>query len=171
VKHKGVEDFVDAAERVLEQNPKARFLVMGRFDESNAFHQRLRRKAEEVGGSRVVFTGYVQDIERAYAALDIYVVPSRHKEALGNVNLEAMAAGLPVIATDRGGIPETIIDGETGYLVEAERPSALATRILQLIEDESLRCQMGDNARRHVEENFRLSKTVSEVEQILLHAE
>jgi glycosyltransferase involved in cell wall biosynthesis len=170
VKHKGVEDFVEAAGQVLGQDPEVRFLIMGRFDESNSFHQHLRKRAGEVGGNRIVFTGYVHEIARAYTALDIFVVPSRHKEALGNINLEAMAAGVPVIATERGGIPETIVDGKTGYLVAAECPSALADRVLRVAENKSLRHQLGKAARQHVKENFRLSKTVSEIEEILLHA-
>jgi glycosyltransferase involved in cell wall biosynthesis len=170
IERKGIDDFIKAAGQVLDRNPAVRFVVMGRFDEADPYHRQLRASADKKGGDRIVFTGYMDEIERAYAALDVHVVPSRMEEPCGNVNLEAMAAGVPVISTDRGGNPELIVQGETGYLVEGESPSALATRILQLTDDESLRDQMGKNARQHVRENFRLSKTVSDVEQILLHA-
>lgn len=170
IERKGIDDFISAAGQVLDRNPEARFVIMGRFDDTDPYHRQLQANAEKKGSDRIVFTGYVDEIERAYAALDIHVVPSRMEEPCGNVNLEAMAAGVPVIATDRGGNPELIVQGECGYLVEGESPSALATRILQLTEDASLRDQMAKNARQHVRKNFCLSNTVSEVEQILLHA-
>ena len=86
-------------------------------------------------------------------AFDIVAVPS-HMEPLGNATLEAMAAGKPVVGTRIGGIPEMVVDGETGVLVPVSDPPALAEAIGSLVADPALRIRMSDAARRRAYQTF-----------------
>ena len=104
---------------------------------------------------------------RVYAALDVLVVPSIHEEPLGNVVLEAMASGTPVIGTLSGGIPEMIREGETGFLVAKKDPEELAAQILRLLKDPELRAKMGTAARERVAEAFDIKNNVRKLEQLL----
>ena len=81
------------------------------------------------------------------------VMPS-HSEGSPNVLLEAMAAGVPVVATRVGGVPEIATDGETAVLVEPRNPEAMAAAIQRMLEDESLRARLSRNARELVEEKY-----------------
>jgi D-inositol-3-phosphate glycosyltransferase len=105
----------------------------------------LRRSAGELGiEDRVRFLGAMprERIASFYAAADLCVVPSRH-ESFGLVALEAMAAGLPVVATRTGGLQATVVEGSTGYLIGQDEPAALADRLLLLQASPSLRRAMG----------------------------
>jgi glycosyltransferase involved in cell wall biosynthesis len=107
-------------------------------------------------------------MERACAALDVMVVPSRHEDPAPNVAIEAMASGVPVVATRTGGTPELIADGTTGFLVDRERPDQIAGCILRLISDPRLRERMGCAGRQRAEELFNAKKNARVVEEILL---
>jgi spore coat protein SA len=86
---------------------------------------------------------------------DVVVVPSAEREAFGLVNAEAMAAGVPVVATRAGGIPEIVVDGQTGYLVDPKRPAPeLKDRVLAVLTDDALRREMGERGRERVREHF-----------------
>lgn len=90
----------------------------------------------------VEFAGHVDDVAAALRASDIFVLPSE-SEALGLSIVEAMACGLPVVATNVGGIPEVVVDGKTGFLVPPRDPIALASKLATLVESEELRMRMG----------------------------
>ncbi len=105
---------------------------------------------------RVHFLGHVENASSYLAALDIFVLPSR-SEGLGYVLLEAGMAGLPVIATNVGGIPEVIQDNETGILVRSGDVDELASGIGTLLADPALRMQLGSALKKRVMEKF--SKT------------
>ena len=123
----------------------------------------LRRLAS---GRRVTFLGAVDDEElpRLYRSAAVLVLPSvertcfgRHiavSELLGLVALEAMASGTPVIASRIGGLPEVVVDGVTGYLVEPGDESALRDRLRELLADRETAARMGLNARERVVEDF-----------------
>jgi phosphatidylinositol alpha 1,6-mannosyltransferase len=98
------------------------------------------------------FTGYLRgiDLAEAYAAGDIFVFPS-DTETFGNVVLEAMASGLPVVAPARGGVTETVREGETGVLVPPQHPRAFARAALALLQDEELRSRLSRGARSEAE--------------------
>jgi glycosyltransferase involved in cell wall biosynthesis len=91
---------------------------------------------------RVRFLGRVDDVAELLAGADVCVMPSRH-EGLGVAALEAMAAGLPVVASRVGGLPEAIVDGETGCLVPPDDADALAGALARLVADRELRCALG----------------------------
>ncbi len=114
----------------------------------------MRQLAQELGlAGRVHFLGQRPDIPDLLGALDIFVLPS-HSEGVSLALLEAMAAGLPVIATAVGGLPEVVTDGVNGLLIPPQDPEALAQALARLLDDPALAKKLGENARRHVEEKF-----------------
>ncbi len=105
----------------------------------------LRREAHDL--PQVVFTGFVDNVADHLAALDLFVFPSR-EEGLGSVLIDAMAQGLPIVASRVGGIPELIEDGQTGLLVPPGDASALAAALTCLMADAELRARLGAAARQ-----------------------
>ncbi len=108
-------------------------------------------RSGEAGGARIHFAGQQSDVGRFYDNADIFVLPS-HSEGSPNVVLEAMAAGLPVVATRVGGTPDMVLEGETGYLVARGDVPALAQRLGELISNGALRKRMGEAGRERVRE-------------------
>ena len=105
----------------------------------------LRREAHDL--PQVVFTGFVDNVADHLAALDLFVFPSR-EEGLGSVLIDAMAQGLPIVASRVGGIPELIEDGQTGLLVPPGDAPALAAALTRLVADAELRARLGAAARQ-----------------------
>jgi glycosyltransferase involved in cell wall biosynthesis len=113
----------------------------------------LQRQIVEQGlQGDVVIAGFRNDLDRLLSWFDLLVLPS-FTEGMPNVVLEAMAAGVPVVATAVGGTPEAVADGETGWLVPPGNPAELARRIIDVLSD-SERQSMGRRGRRRVEEQF-----------------
>ncbi|MFO0687461.1 MAG: glycosyltransferase [Myxococcota bacterium] len=136
--------------RALPELGDARVAIAGRGEEE----PHLRRLAAELGiESRVHLLGLRNDVDRLLAAADVFVQPSR-SEGLPLAVLEAMAAGLPVVATRVGGMGEAVVDGETGLLVEPERPDILAGALRRLLGDEALRSRLGRAGRARAEAEF-----------------
>ncbi len=106
-----------------------------------------------------------KDLVRMYASCDIFVLPSYY-EAQGIVLLEAMSSGLPCVATNVGGVPETVVDGETGLLVEPRNPKALADSLGLLIVDETLRRKLGEAGRKRMIERYDWSIIARETKKI-----
>ncbi len=98
--------------------------------------------------------------------MDFGVVPSTYPEPFGIVNLEYMACGLPVVATEVGGIPEVVVDGKTGLLIEPNNPQALAAAIEKLLNAPDLRIKMGNAGRKRVEQNFTWGKHMQQLIEI-----
>jgi glycosyltransferase involved in cell wall biosynthesis len=120
----------------------------------------IRRLAGEQGlGGRIRFLGYQPDPAALLASSQLFVLASR-SEAFPRSILEAMRAGLPVVATDVGGINEAVICGETGLLASPRDPAALAAAITDLLSDGALRRKFGDRARSVFERSFGLEHTV-----------
>jgi glycosyltransferase involved in cell wall biosynthesis len=109
--------------------------------------------------------GERHDVKELLAALDAFVLAS-HTEGIPMTVLEAMAACLPVVCTDVGGLPQVILDGETGILVPPHAPSELARAMLQMIHSPDKARQMGLAGRRRVEEHFDLRKVVARYEEL-----
>jgi glycosyltransferase involved in cell wall biosynthesis len=113
----------------------------------------------------IYFLGWRSDIPHVLSCIDIFVLPSLH-EGMPNVILEAMAAGLPVVATNVGGTPEVVVDGETGFLVPPRDPKALADAIVRLINDPELRKRFGQAGRERIEKHFTIQETVRKTEAL-----
>jgi glycosyltransferase involved in cell wall biosynthesis len=110
-----------------------RLRAIGDF-ESREYRQQILTQADSLGlGKTIDWTGFTRDIFRELAQTDIFVLPSRFGEGLPMVVLEAMAAGVPVVATRVEGIPEAIRDGQDGLLVEPDDPNALGEAIARFI--------------------------------------
>jgi glycosyltransferase involved in cell wall biosynthesis len=169
--NKGVDDFLRAAERVIECTDRCRFVFVGKKDETNRCYRELARRIHEQRlEEKIVFPGWTSEMERAYAALDLIVVPSRHEEAASNVIIEAMASGLAVIATRTGGTPELVRDGATGFLVEKQKPEEIAEKILLFVSDPGLLARLGVAAREHARACFNAEHNALQLQETMLLA-
>jgi glycosyltransferase involved in cell wall biosynthesis len=142
---KGQDVFVKAAALLKDRFPEARFLLIGSPFPGNEEHlKNLRVLISELGIEQsVVYTGDVEDIKAACAALDISVLPSARPEPFGGVVIESMAFGKPVIGTRIGGTIEQVDDARTGLLIEPNDPQALADAMEKLLKDPQGRMAMG----------------------------
>jgi len=129
----------------------------------------LRRLADELTGERIVFPGWREDLPRLLPALDCFVSTSE-REPFGRAVVEAMASGLPVVATDSGGKRETVVDGETGLLVPQGDVEAVARATDRLRRDPARRAEMGRAARRRAFAEFSLERAAREVEAVWTEA-
>lgn len=159
---KGMEVFLDAAARLAPDWPQAQFLVIG----DGPLRDRLEREAERLGvGDRVHFLGFRRDGRAIIANLDVLAISS-HSDGSPLAVIEAMLAGVPVVASETGGIPDQVRDGVDGLLVEPGDPGALAGALASLLRDEDRTRAMGEAARRHAEVEFGYSRMVDRIERI-----
>jgi glycosyltransferase involved in cell wall biosynthesis len=148
---KGVYELLRAVGMIAEESGPVKLVFVGDGEERGG----LEKEAERLGmGERVVFTGVRKDVERMYAAMDIFVLPSTCSEAFGMVIIEAMAMGKPVIGTTVGGIPELITDGKNGILVPPGNKMALAAAIQNYLSDSDFSARVSAAGRRTVESDF-----------------
>jgi glycosyltransferase involved in cell wall biosynthesis len=128
----------------------------------------LQRLCQELGlRDRVMFQGQVQDIAAALSGASLFVLPSL-TEGISLALLEAMACGLPAVATRVGGNPEVILDGQTGLLVPPQSVEDLATAMLKIYRDPALAIQLGTAGRRRVEAEFDARGMVARYESLYL---
>lgn len=150
---KGVGTFLQAAARVGRERENAMFLMA--VKEDHADMPLYRDMVVKMGlEGRMVELGYREDIEQVYRALDCLVVASTGSEANCRVTLEAMASGLPVIASAVGVIPEVVVEGRTGYLFEPGSVGAVVEAIDDLMAGPERARHMGAEGRRIVEEKY-----------------
>jgi glycosyltransferase involved in cell wall biosynthesis len=149
---KGHEDFVRAAAIVIDARDDVEFIMIG---EDKSRHRRNRVELERLisdmqVGHRVRLAGWTDDVVSALSSFDVFISPSR-SEPFGLVILEAMAAGVPVIATASEGAVEIITDGVDGVLATIGAPEMLATAILRLLDQPELRQKLVFHAKKTVE--------------------
>ncbi len=152
---KGHDVFQAMARHVALHIPEARFIVAGENTQTSADDAYKRRiletaRTDPILRDRLIYLGFRADVERVIAAADV-VVCSSDFESFGMANVEAMASGKPVVSTREGGPSETIVHGETGYLVDARDAEALAKHVIVLLRDPALRSRMGAAGRARVE--------------------
>lgn len=160
--HKRVSDLLRALATLLPACPEARLLVVGKGPDEG----RLRELADQLGvADRVRFAGYQADPQPCYALMDVFALASA-MEAFGLVLVEAMYAGLPVVATRVGGIPNIVDEGTSGLLVSPGQPQALAEAILELQRDPARRQAMGRAGQLLATANFGAERYVREVDRL-----
>ncbi|MGC8740480.1 MAG: glycosyltransferase [Candidatus Sumerlaeaceae bacterium] len=163
IPYKGHREIVEAAALLVPKFPQMKFLWVGRDDGIAAS---LFEQAQLLGvAENICFLGPRQDIPRVLAAVDMLVSAS-HEEGFSNVILEAMAAGLPVVATRVGGNPEAVVDGETGYIVAPKDPTSLAAAIEKLAAEPDLARTMGEKGRVRVRANFSYEAMILGLERL-----
>jgi glycosyltransferase involved in cell wall biosynthesis len=150
-RYKGVELVIRAAARLQDQGVPARLLIAGKGDWESA----LRREAARLGlgDDRVRFLGFVSEEEKRELLRRSWVhVLTSEKEGWGIVNVEAAASGTPTVASDAPGLRDSVLEGETGFLVPHRDVEALAERIHRLLDDPALRSRMGARGRAFARE-------------------
>lgn len=159
-KSKGTVDLLHAVPIILEKLPHARFLLVGKTVPS------IIKLSESIGlRNKIIFTGFRTDVPQMLACMDIYVQPSI-REALCSAIIQAMAMGKPVVATRVGGIPELVVDGQTGLLCEAGNPENLAQNIIKLANQPELRHQMGIRGQERAVKDFSLDHMIDDIENV-----
>lgn len=153
VPRKGIDLVLSALRKIKEEVPEVMYLIGGNGPDK----QRLQSLVTEWElGSHVRFLGRVPDEEMAdyYSLADVFVMPARNDppdvEGFGIVFLEANACGTPVIGSRTGGIPDAIVDGQTGYLVDEGNSEELIQRSIELLKDDELAYKMGEQGRKRV---------------------
>jgi glycosyltransferase involved in cell wall biosynthesis len=158
---KGITFLLDAFARLRRQVPEARLLLVG----DGPDEPQLRAQAAALGiADQVIFAGFHRDVAAHLRLFTVSAVPSL-EEGFGNVAVEAMAAGVPVVAARVGGLPEIVTDGVTGFLVPPAEPEALAQALLRLLEDPALRDAMGQAAAADTD-RFRMDHYVTRLEAL-----
>jgi L-malate glycosyltransferase len=141
---KAYPDLLDAAVRVVAARPGVRFVAVGQGPQE----AEMRARHEALGlGDRMLLLGHRTDAVRVMGACDVFCLASLH-EGLPVALMEALALGLPVVATDVGGIREVVDPGVEAILVRPSHPEEIAAALVELIDDEPMRAQMGAAAKR-----------------------
>jgi glycosyltransferase involved in cell wall biosynthesis len=131
------------------------------------FKSHLERRAKELGiAENVVFLGWCDDVARVLSQTDVFALPS-YNEGLPRSILEALAMGVPVVATSAGGTEELVRDGETGHVVPIEDAEALGEALRDLCRDEGTRREMGERAREIAVEEYSVQAYVENFETLL----
>ena len=166
---KGIHLLIEATAK-LKASSSVQLLVVGGpyFPKDAEYIDSLKVQAEKLGiADRVIFTGFLEDIQAILSLLDVVLLASTIPEACPRTIIEAMAAGVPVIATPLGGSKE-LVTPETGILVPAEDPDAFAAAITQLAEDNERRKQMGKACRLRAEQLFCATQNARLTEDLYL---
>lgn len=146
--HKDHFTFVETAARLLDGGLDARFLAIGDGPLRDEIADRIRRRGLE---GRVLLTGFRTDVPSILPELDLFLFTSK-EEGLGSSILDAYACRVPVVATAAGGVPEIVVDGETGLLAPVRDPDALADRVRRVLADPALRARLVEGGARRVAE-------------------
>jgi len=168
-RHKGIDIALQALARLKDRYPALRYAVVGTGEEQAA----LAGEARELGvADRVRFLTDVpdRDLPALYNCAELYLGVSRmmeqRVEGFGISLAEASACGVPVIAGRSGGIPAAVRDGDTGLLVEAEQPDAVAEAVARLLDDPPLRARLGAAGRRAAESHYNWDRVTADLRRI-----
>ncbi len=162
---KGMSHLVESTKQIVAEIPEARLLVVG--NGRLEFIESLKSQAHRLGiGEHIIWAGQRSDVPDLLCALDLLASASLSENFPVSMT-EAMAAGLPIVATSVGGVPECVVDGETGLLVSPGRSDSLATAIISLLKDRELRNRIGEAGRRRALKNFSPDAQLPRIEEIL----
>lgn len=159
---KGHKYLIEAAAKVLQKRKDIKFIIAG----TGPIEDQLRRMVLDLKiENNVIFTGFIKDIENIYNIIDVNMITST-SEALCLSLIEGMSLGKPMIGTSVGGVPELVIQNQTGLLVPAVDTETLAGAIEEMAEDSKRRLAMGINARVMMLEKFSASKMATEINKL-----
>ena len=158
VPHKGQRHLIEAAALVVRQVPDARFVIAGQGELRESLERQIKDHHLE---KHVLLAGFRPDVLSVHKAFDIFVMSSV-TEGLGTSLLDAMAAGKPIVATNTGGIPEVVVDGETGLLVPPRDHEAMADAIVRLMKEPDLRARMAAAGLARVRKHFSAERMVEQ---------
>ncbi|MCL5886908.1 MAG: glycosyltransferase [Actinobacteria bacterium] len=161
-RHKGVDTIIEALPLILERYPNTSLLLVGEGNDTPLFQQRVRELKLE---DNVVFSPWRQEVSGIMEAFDVFILPSQ-AEGMPWAVLEAMASAKPVIATAVGGIPEAVVDGETGILLSNSKPETIARAVLSMLDSPERMLQMGCAGRRRIEDCFTVSIEMRKIEAL-----
>lgn len=152
---KGIKYLIEAFKNLSKKYKNLELIIVGEGDDKNNL---INLSGEEIKNEKIKFTGLVphNKLPEIYQTADVFVLPSLN-EGMSNTMLEALACGLPLIATDTGGTQELIQNGKNGFIVKMKNPDDLAKKIQQLIKNPELRNKMGFESRK-LAENFSWQK-------------
>lgn len=159
---KGQADLIEALSQIVSEHTNVHLLMVGEGELREALSQQAKDQQVE---KHVHFLGWRSDVPNLLGASDIFVLPSLN-EGLGLVLIEAMAQKLPAIATRVGGVPEVIIENETGLLVTAQSPNELASAMTNLVENPDKRKAMGQAGYQRALDHFSIESTVEKTEDM-----
>lgn len=166
---KGTDVFVDTMIKLLPDNPDWYGVVLGRATASHqGFLNELKEKVATAGLShQIIFADEVpvHEVASWYQALSLFIAPQRW-EGFGLTPLEAMACGVPVVATKVGAFPELIVEGKTGYLTEIGDVEKMATATAPLLSNDKLRAKFAKASRAHMVKNFDINVEADKLVQI-----
>jgi glycosyltransferase involved in cell wall biosynthesis len=166
---KGHEDLIEALRILQRQGESFSCRIFGTGN--SEFTVRIKARLEEYGlTDKVEWMGFVKNKDLIYKMIDVCVAPSRFEEPFGMVVAEAAMHGLPVIASRVGGLPEIIVNEDTGYLVDVRSPEQIAEKICALWASPSKRSEMGKSAKTHIQNSFQAQRMVMDMETVLAQA-
>lgn len=153
---KGQEYFLQIAESLTKKYDHLKFVLVGdAFPGYEYLYDEIRDSIEQKGlGEVTLDLGYRTDVEKILNMLDVFVLPSTQPDPLPTSLLEAMAAGKAIVATNHGGAPEMLVDGESGYLIPYNDSSKAAETLAKFIENRDEAKRLGENAKVRVREMF-----------------
>lgn len=156
---KGHSYFIRAIPQILEKHPKTLFVIVG----EGPLHKHLVAEVNRLGLSgKVRFLGRLSTLTaRVISSMDVLVQPSL-TESFGLVVAEALGCGVPVVGTQVGGVPEIVVDGQHGFLVEPMNPDAIADKVIWLLDHKEEARAIAERGRQYVGEHFDIRKTVQE---------
>jgi len=162
----GIRYLIEAFAQVEKNHHSLKLWIVGTGSQDGLLKRLVHRLNLE---DNVVFWGFINNhkIPKILNEMDIFVVPSiEPSETFGVAAVEAAACGLPVIASNIGGLPEVVIDGETGFLIPPKEPQEIVEKLILLIQNKELRKQMGKESRKFVESNYNWFENTSRMESL-----
>ena len=168
---KGADVLIEALARVKTCHERpVRLLIAGApFPGNEAYLEQLHGRVRALGlAEEVRFAGFVHDVARFFAALDVFAFAAREPEGFGMAVAEAMAAGVPVVATGLGGVLEIVEDGRSGLLIRPGSTDALATALLRLLRDPAERARLSAAGRAQAARQLGRQRTAAELEALYL---
>ncbi len=164
---KGYREFLEMAHQIAKLRPSVYFIAVGGAtvgEEKEA--EEIQNFARSLNlGKNLIFTGFRKDMVNLFSAMDIFVYPA-YAEAFGLVLIEAMSLGLPVISSNCDGVPEIVVDGETGKLVPPRNSEILTKTVLEILDNREKMKRFGSAGKDRVLKIYDLDKVISQTEKL-----